>query len=922
MATTPSRPPLLLVAETPSPSRASTPSYVRARLFAPVPESPAISTPCLAQRLAAVGEEMAECAPRAPSLRSPIRCAEARSRALYSAIEWDQENVLAPQQSANRPPAERAAVKRVEPTFVAPIGMRDERGDTSTLVPTLPGLVSHGDRETSAHEMNRRVARRSEVLEADELESPTKGCTRLALLQASEDDIDIIHGRSDEAAPSETPTVAAGQTARSDLADLSTQSTPELSLPSASDAVWRMAFGADAAGCSKISATKVAEKDEAQMAAPCGESRHAAKKYESRPDGLRDESLTQALYLDGPLRGDGFSSRTSMTQARKISHSSPTTTPSRAGVDAEQVSPPSYARFLAGGVSADHLLSCALGEMGAHATPCKSADLLGLVKGVGDEGWDQPTPELTLPSPDGATVGAWALPHNATEKVRCSATGMSGSLSQVGQGTGSKDVVDPLPDVTQHAATTAGADPSVPTLTLAQHKVELDRMRAQIEAQLAEEVEQRVREEVRGEFEARLARESVRFDQLASRLDHFLTSGAADLFRSALATTAGATQAVAPVDRSVDQPRPVAASFPAPPPLASTALAPPPLAPPQIAPPPLAPPPMIPVAPRLGASGAPPPPPPVCPPPPPPSARCSIKSSGVAPRPTVAPPRPASAAEAIKAALRRKVSAQLVDRRTDVLAMIDEANSCELPDVASAVAAFARFDSMADDLGLALAGEAWAERLAIKKKGGGVHFDDEERAKAATAQRRLTCLSSMVSWHQSLRARAAQVKSAVRGFQEGHSATLSRVQVLSRLSDLLGQLRKTVDEILADASYESTVREMMTMRVPQSLGADASAARTSSRELASLAHELSAREMAGLRAEKLLTRRFRAPQTMAILMAADRLVREVAVFAPYEGELASDEQARLDALAASMAEVEPMVQSAQRAAEEADDDAI
>ena len=46
----------------------------------------------------------------------------------------------------------------------------------------------------------------------------------------------------------------------------------------------------------------------------------------------------------------------------------------------------------------------------------------------------------------------------------------------------------------------------------------------------------RMRDEVRAEFETRLERESVRFDALASRLDYFMTAGAADMLRSALTT--------------------------------------------------------------------------------------------------------------------------------------------------------------------------------------------------------------------------------------------------------------------------------------------------------------------------------------------------------------------------------------------------
>lgn len=46
------------------------------------------------------------------------------------------------------------------------------------------------------------------------------------------------------------------------------------------------------------------------------------------------------------------------------------------------------------------------------------------------------------------------------------------------------------------------------------------------------------------------------------------------------------------------------------------------------------------------------------------------------------------------------------------------------------MATLREIEGEADSVGLPLTGEEWGERLLIKKKGGGYHFDEEQRANA------------------------------------------------------------------------------------------------------------------------------------------------------------------------------------------------
>jgi hypothetical protein len=371
-------------------------------------------------------------------------------------------------------------------------------------------------------------------------------------------------------------------------------------------------------------------------------------------------------------------------------------------------------------------------------------------------------------------------------------------------------------------------------------------------------------------------------------------------------------------------PPPMAPGF-APPPLAPPPLAPPPLAPPPLglappplappplpsglappplpgglAPPPLAPPPLAPPNLNLGAPPPPPPPPPKvggAPPPPPPPP----PSAGAAPKPKA---QVTSAADAMKMALQRKANVKLVDRKEEVLSLVERTARVGGSSVAEAVAELHAIEKLADELGLPLTGDEWGERLAIKKKGGGFHFDDEVRAAAAAAYVRVGVLHSCVTWHEQLSTRATSISSAVGAMRGGKS--LSKPKMLERCTELLSTCAKTLRDLFTDAAFKTALREMERLGMPQELNADADALRSSLVELAIFAAELCRAEVGGLRNEKKLTQKFRAPQTLAILRAAQKLLLDVNAAAQPAASVPTED---VEMIAAAIEEVTPMAGS-------------
>ena len=147
----------------------------------------------------------------------------------------------------------------------------------------------------------------------------------------------------------------------------------------------------------------------------------------------------------------------------------------------------------------------------------------------------------------------------------------------------------------------------------------------------------------------------------------------------------------------------------------------------------------------------------------------------------------------------------------------------------------------------------------------------------------------------------------------GSGDGLPKLKLIARLAELLEQLSKTIADIFGDSSFGAAVAEMARRRVPEQLQADADALRRAALPLAELAHEIATKELSGLRAERKLTQKFRAPQTLAVLEAAEHLVRGVHGAAQ---PVASVPPEQLQQLVEGVAEVRPMV------AEAADDDEL
>eukprot|EP00908_Phaeocystis_cordata_P016749 Transcript_28067.p2 GENE.Transcript_28067~~Transcript_28067.p2 ORF type:complete len:194 (+),score=94.37 Transcript_28067:455-1036(+) len=192
---------------------------------------------------------------------------------------------------------------------------------------------------------------------------------------------------------------------------------------------------------------------------------------------------------------------------------------------------------------------------------------------------------------------------------------------------------------------------------------------------------------------------------------------------------------------------------------------------------------------------------------------------------------------------------------------------------------------------------------------------------AEEAYKRAGCLHSAVTWHAQLSGRAKQIESTLGSFQSkgGSGDGLSKPKLISRLLDLLELVSKTISDIFGDASFASTTAEMARRNIPQQLEQEAEALRCACLPLAEHAHRLAVAELKGLKAEKALTQKFRAPQSHAVLEAALHLAREVNRVAH---PVASLPEATLTELTDGIAEVQPMIASGGGADDDELDDEI
>ena len=147
--------------------------------------------------------------------------------------------------------------------------------------------------------------------------------------------------------------------------------------------------------------------------------------------------------------------------------------------------------------------------------------------------------------------------------------------------------------------------------------------------------------------------------------------------------------------------------------------------------------------------------------------------AAAAPAPPAKAKAATSAADAMKLALQRKANKKLVERKEEVHALLHAAASTEVEGVEAAVGLLKSLEAQADELGLPITGEAWGERLQIKKKGGGMHFDAEQCALAAEAYARASSLHSSVTWHAQLCGRAKQVPRPPTGWAEHYYWAMS-----------------------------------------------------------------------------------------------------------------------------------------------------
>ena len=279
------------------------------------------------------------------------------------------------------------------------------------------------------------------------------------------------------------------------------------------------------------------------------------------------------------------------------------------------------------------------------------------------------------------------------------------------------------------------------------------------------------------------------------------------------------------------------------------------------------------------------------------------------------------AGDAMKLALQRKQSKKLVDAKDEVIALVTRASSLSPATVEESVAEIQEIEGAADGLGLPLTGDEWGERLAIKKKGGGMHFDDETRALAASAYKRLGTLHSAVTWHTQLASRGTQIVSAVGAFRAkgGSGASMSKGKMLEKLNEHLNQVGKTIRDIFSDGAFKTVTAEMSRLGLPHSLDADADSLKRQALLLAEFAHQLAHSELNGLRKESKVTQRFRAPQTLAVLTQADQLMRAVDAAVRPTAHVPPED---LASLADAIGEVTPMAGSAQAADDDELDDEI
>ena len=126
-------------------------------------------------------------------------------------------------------------------------------------------------------------------------------------------------------------------------------------------------------------------------------------------------------------------------------------------------------------------------------------------------------------------------------------------------------------------------------------------------------------------------------------------------------------------------------------------------------------------------------------------------------------------------------------------------------------------------------------------------------------------------------------------------------------------------DIFSDATFGPTLAELARLSLPQSLKEDADGLREGCLLLSEFGYEIAISELAGLRAEKALTQKFRAPQTLSVLSTAHDLLTRVDVAARPVAHVPPEQLAQL---ADAMEEVRPIAGRASAAQDDELDDAV
>ena len=178
-------------------------------------------------------------------------------------------------------------------------------------------------------------------------------------------------------------------------------------------------------------------------------------------------------------------------------------------------------------------------------------------------------------------------------------------------------------------------------------------------------------------------------------------------------------------------------------------------------------------------------------------------------------------------------------------------------------------------VGLELGGtedDNWFQRLEIKKKGGGFHFDDDQRALAGKAWTRLNALALLARWLGELSDKASKM---VRRYSEMQANHASRGKIIKGLGEMLRDAVKTEAKIFKSESYSLDVATIRRARLPaEGLEVYRGKMRASTLALAVAALDVAVGEVKGFDKERKVTKASRANQTFAIVSQVFELIDE------------------------------------------------